>query len=373
MRGKRLGIAVAFAIVSMLIWSTGVVAQDPGFVPSMSDKMKYPEFNEPFVPSKPIPESAITRIAFSKDWLLENDMEPDAGTVTIVFPESWMVNQPRLAAGEEAAELVVPTQLLNDHNRSRRDGEIKVTLPYYYFDGLSVPEDAPETETVKAETDDLNRNDMDYVEREWYEPTGGDDITGARGRMRPYLYENEEDQYFVSFHEIEFGDQSTGDWVEIIVDMRDFESDTRLWFAMYDDGVWIQSFDCKTYIDIEDYGNYEVYKAHDEEEDYDYTSCWIEYPDDTWLYDYYRDDTPTDTYEDFVGSGELDEIQTWTEDFFLRTYYARLEYLLVDGDWCDTGDVQDLLEWDHRVSSSHVSITDYMGSTGLRFNMATYD
>jgi hypothetical protein len=92
-----------------------------------------------FTPSEPLPESELTRITFSKEWLLENDVEPDPGTVKITFPASWLEESPPVDAGDESIELTVPTDMLNAHNESTNPDEITVSFPVYYFDGLPAP------------------------------------------------------------------------------------------------------------------------------------------------------------------------------------------------------------------------------------------
>jgi len=95
----------------------------------------YEEF-QPRPPSTPLPQEELTRIVFSREWLIENDVEPDEGTVTITFPESWLREPPEIPEGEEIVELAVPTRLLMDHNTSDDPSQITVTFPDHYFDGL---------------------------------------------------------------------------------------------------------------------------------------------------------------------------------------------------------------------------------------------
>ncbi|MBN1152745.1 MAG: hypothetical protein JXA58_05990 [Dehalococcoidia bacterium] len=94
------------------------------------------EESQPRPPSTPLPQEELTRITFSRMWLLENDVEPDEGTVTITFPASWLQEPPEIPEGEETVELSVPERLLMDHNTSDNPTEITVTFPDYYFDGL---------------------------------------------------------------------------------------------------------------------------------------------------------------------------------------------------------------------------------------------
>ncbi|MDD4986034.1 MAG: hypothetical protein PHQ43_09635, partial [Dehalococcoidales bacterium] len=66
-------------------------------------------FFQPPMTSEPMPESELTRITFSKEWLLENDIKPDPETVKIIFPASWLVESPPVSADDESVELTVPT------------------------------------------------------------------------------------------------------------------------------------------------------------------------------------------------------------------------------------------------------------------------
>jgi hypothetical protein len=92
-----------------------------------------------FTPSEPLSESELTRITFSKEWLLENDVEPEPGTVKITFPASWLDESPPVSANDESVELTVPTKMLNAHNESTNPAQITVSFPNYYFKGLPVP------------------------------------------------------------------------------------------------------------------------------------------------------------------------------------------------------------------------------------------
>ncbi len=94
-------------------------------------------FFKPPMTSEPLPESELTRITFSKKWLLENDVEPDHATVKITFPSSWLEEPPPVAADDESIELTVPTDMLNAHNESANPNEITVSFPAYLFDGLT--------------------------------------------------------------------------------------------------------------------------------------------------------------------------------------------------------------------------------------------
>jgi hypothetical protein len=111
-------------------------AEDVCFIEIHAASYDSETFFQPPTASEPLPESELTRITFSKEWLLENDIEPDLGTVKITFPAAWIEESPPISAGEETVEFVVPTKILNAHNESDNPSEITVSFPVYYFDGL---------------------------------------------------------------------------------------------------------------------------------------------------------------------------------------------------------------------------------------------
>ncbi len=90
----------------------------------------------PWTSSTPLPQSEMTRITFSRDWLIENDVEPNPATIRVTFPSSWLETQPAIPEGEATVELSVPTRLLMDSNTSKNPDELTVTLPNRYFKGL---------------------------------------------------------------------------------------------------------------------------------------------------------------------------------------------------------------------------------------------
>jgi hypothetical protein len=100
-----------------------------------AQSFSYADF-QPGPPSTPLPQSEITRVVFSREWLIANDAESDPGTVEITFPASWLDEPPDVFEDEDTVELSVPTRLLMDHNTSDNPGEIAVKLPDHYFHGL---------------------------------------------------------------------------------------------------------------------------------------------------------------------------------------------------------------------------------------------
>jgi hypothetical protein len=95
-----------------------------------------PLYGPPSISSTPLPQTEMTRITFSRLWLIANEAERDLRTVEITFPASWLDEPPDIAEGEETVELALPMQHLMDHNTSDNPDELTVTFPDYYFDGL---------------------------------------------------------------------------------------------------------------------------------------------------------------------------------------------------------------------------------------------
>lgn len=374
MKRKTMGIVLAATIIAITVFGGSVLAGEsedqeksglPTFHPTIAEMKKYPAFYKPFVPSKPIPESQMTHITFAKDWLLKNDIEPDPGTVKITFPASWLQNPPLVTANVGNVELSVPTRLLKDHNESNNPDEITVSFPNYYFKGLPAPPvpSKPLIKNINGSTSGGGTRAIEYVQRMWYDHTAGDDIKGARGRVTPDTHENTEDETFIAYHEIEFGGDTYGDWVEIISDMRTDDADTSVWFALWKSNVWITTFDCGTNVPVGNTANYEFYTNTSEE----YTICWLEYPDDTWYMDWRSDSTPPTDYEDFVGSSELDTIGGISEEFYVLTDSVSIESLKTD-DWQAASYVNQRLDYDHSsADADYVGIGATLDSSGLFF------
>jgi len=86
--------------------------------------------------STPLPESEMTRIIFSRQWLLENDQDPGERYVKITFPESWLREPPNIPEGDEAVELRIPALWLAHNNESDNPDEITASFSVRFFDGL---------------------------------------------------------------------------------------------------------------------------------------------------------------------------------------------------------------------------------------------
>ncbi len=373
MKRKSIGIVLVAAVIALTVFAGSVLADEPEdqeksklptFRPTITEMKKYPDFYKPFVPSKPIPESEMTHITFAKDWLLKNDIEPDPGTIRITFPASWLQNPPFVTANEGNVELSVPTRLLKDHNESKSPDEITVSFPNYYFKGLPAPPipSKPVIKNIDGSTSGGSRA-IEYSQAMFYDHTAGDDITGALGRVVPYTHDNDQNETFLAYHEIEFHGDTSGDVVEIISDMRTDDADTSVWFALFQSGGWITSFDCGTNVSVGDTANYEFYTNTSGE----YTICWLEYPDDTWYMDYRDDSTPPTDYEWFVGSSEFDTVGGISEEFYVYTNPVSVESLKTD-DWQAASYVDQRLDYDSSsADEDYVGIGATLNSSGLFF------
>jgi len=208
---KRIGLAVfmVIAVISLLVPAVAVLADDSEefWHPSIADKKLHPDYLKPFESSTPVPKSEIAHITIPKDWLLENDMEPNPSAVTITFPERWARETPGCAPLEDTVELCVPKRMLADANCSKNPSEFSVTFPNRYFKGLEVPANTPRYTLERDEAPSSKDGvvGIDYGEYRFYlNEDGYDHIVGARGTVVPYTYRNEDEEDFVSYHEIEF-------------------------------------------------------------------------------------------------------------------------------------------------------------------------
>lgn len=384
---KRIGLTVlmVIAVISLLVPVVAVLADDSSeesWHPSIADKKLHPDYLKPFESSTPVPESEIAHITIPKDWLLNNDMEPNPSTVTITFPERWVRDAPKCAPLEDTVELCVPKRMLADANRSKNPSEFSVTFPNRYFKGLEVPENTPKyaIDPPEAKAGSVG---VDHMERRWYEHSSGyDDIVGARGTVTPYSYMNPDDEDFVSYHEIEFGGSNASkDWIEIICEMRDMEDDAKIWFAIYPNGSesfyeWIK---VETMVEIGDECYWEFYtKDYGEGPGDEYHMFWLNY-DDEWYFDSLDDTSPPDHYDHFVGSAELDHLYNESEDDYLvTTFDLFIDNFLVEVEseeyeWQPSDYIQDALTYDKSETDTNVEVSRSLEESGLYFGYLSYD
>jgi len=372
MKRKMMCLGLLIAAACSLTVGPGILADSPSGADNAT--VREAELDEQSEPCLPVPESEMTRITFSMDWLVQNDTAADPWTVTIVFPEKWTKESPKLASDEKAIELVVPTRLLRDHNSSKKDGELAVTFPSYYFNGFPLPEEPPSPPSEKPIEGDSKA--MDYVEREWYQASTDDPITGASGRVRPSYYYNPYDQDSCAYQEIEFHTDTYFDVGEIIVEFGEDEEDTKVWFEILNNNNPVGGFECEVEdVDIDEWVNYELYFDYDPGGWEHYWMCWLEYPEDTWYYDHYTDSSNwPEEFIQFAGSSELKRYGEWTDEFWVECEYLRMQHLQVDGEWEDSDEVHDRIEYDERDPASHVQVIDNLYSnSGLRFETYAYN
>jgi len=213
---------------------------------------------------------------------------------------------------------------------------------------------------------------LEYQERRWYENAQGeDDITGACGYVSPYDWDNDYDETFFTYHELEFtGDSGDSDFVEIISQLETNEGDTRVWIYYKIDNQNVFDLDCNVLVDVGDLLYYEYYVDYDPEEGEDYIMCWLEYDGD-WYSDYRYDETAPDHYEWFIGSAELDPKGSLEEGFVARSSLT-IERLRVDDDW-EPPSVEDALVFYDVDYASHVWVGSLLDESGLEILCRSYD
>ena len=111
---------------------TTTIATDPGWThPPMVFPTDYT-----FTPTPPIPDSEMTTIVFSLEWLRKNDQWPDSSGFKVTFPTSWLTNAPPVPEGETPITLWVPTKLLMDNDENPDPNFITAALFDLFFKGL---------------------------------------------------------------------------------------------------------------------------------------------------------------------------------------------------------------------------------------------
>jgi hypothetical protein len=368
MNFKKSIILISILMISSLLLFTNIVFAedtetqnkdaDEGFYPTIIDKKQSLKFNGNTEQGKPLPESEITRVKFSKDWVIKNDIDPNPVSIKITFPAAWIEKSPILIEDEISVELIVPTNILNCHNTSKNTEEITVVFPYYYFTNYPSPvfPTSPEIEDIKS-TKNGGLKDIEYEQRIRYAATSGDYILGAAGTVRPYTYENDADETFVAYHEIEtYG--AINDCIEIISDMETTEASTKVWYAIWNNHNNVFSGgNVRIYVDVGDSVYYEWWLNTG------YYNLYLYYDGD-WYGDYFYDSTPSSYFDVFKGSSELDPIGGITEEFFVYTNPVSIIDLYTDN-WNGASYVNQRLDYDSSSSDEdYVGIASSIGSTG---------
>lgn len=216
-----------------------VMADSPDMPPSIMNLYhKNPDLLKPINPMNQVTESEMVSVKFNQDWLSKNDLNPNPYTVTITFPAEWVQGY---SAVNDLGSIVlsIPRQLLMDHNVSKSEGEISVTLPNDYFKGLPTPPTSPpDLMDVSQTKGGYSTDAIEYVQRIKYVPSAGTSIIGAYGRVVPNTTYNPSSETFLAYQEIENGGTGGGnDWIEVVMEYSYSPSRTRIWFAYFDNST----------------------------------------------------------------------------------------------------------------------------------------
>jgi hypothetical protein len=307
----------------------------------------------------------MIRLAFSLDWICQNDIDTDPQTVKITFPQSWIKAPPPISNESQLVTLNIPTQLLFDHNKSKDTKEITVSFPNYYFDGLPSSEITSVPSDIEPDRDDNATDAIEYAERMWYNHNAGDYITGARGRVVPTYHYNEGEDFIV-YQEIEFYGYGGGDdAIEIISDIRPNVDDTKVWVAVWRDGTWISSFNLGLLADIGDEIHYEFYTRS-----YSGYICWLQDTEGYWYNGTCADSTLPSDFRYITGSCEIDTVNGLSENFTVCTYPITVEGLETAPSyaWSSSSYVDQRFDfWYQDADAPHVYITSTLTQSGLFF------
>lgn len=327
---KAMGIVAVVLMVMVVVVPVGAddgkTVEKPDFTPSIADKKMYEKFYEPRKITPPLPASEITNITFSKVWISERDEDWRSDVVKITFPASWLSKPPEVREnGAQLVTLRVPRELLKFLDTNKDPDKITVDLPSKMFEGYSdAGEMAEDVSPLLLPHSEIGSGSgtkaIEYQERYWYHRTRTD-VTGVTGKARPYYYSND-GETFVSYHEREIYSDSAGDLAEIISEITD-DGDCYVWVAIYDDHEWITPWNwLRVEASLQEYVDYYVFL-----DDGDW-NVWLY--DGNWHYNSYEDDDATHINW-LVGSTELDSVGGISEDFIVRTYPIRDDYVYYGG------------------------------------------
>jgi hypothetical protein len=88
-------------------------------------------------PGSRVPESEMTNLVFSYEWLVKNNQWDDNGnSFKVTFPISWLTNPLPVPTGETSVTLRVPTQLLLHHDENPDPDVYTGSFPRSYFLGM---------------------------------------------------------------------------------------------------------------------------------------------------------------------------------------------------------------------------------------------
>ncbi len=337
----------------------------------MADMQKSPDFGKPVTPTEKLPESELTHILFSHDWLISNDADPDPNAIKITFPKSWTQETPLVK--DTPIELIVPTRLLNSSNTSINSNEMTVTFPTRYFKGLPIVPNTSNTKNSASATGGVYAVDnIEYQEALGYDASNGDNITGAWGDVTPYYYSNSGESFWV-YHEIEFHtnhdprpgfDDPYYDTFEIVSVMGS-QTTTRVFVAVYRDGQWATA---PSFLSINvNFGDCIGYQFMIESWGW---ACYFQDTSYNWYYNSLTDSTPPSRLIYIAGSAEIDTMGGISNDFMAETYPLTVKGLETNGSSWQTASYisqrfSDTRKWTQYAQYASVSGT--LNLSGLSF------
>ncbi len=99
---------------------------------------------DPTLSSSPtVPESEMTTVILSYEWLVSHNEGPDQNSFRVTFPASWLSEPPPLAPGETPVTLRAPTELLLSHDEDADPDVFSGLLPAMFFTDLPQPASSP--------------------------------------------------------------------------------------------------------------------------------------------------------------------------------------------------------------------------------------
>ena len=372
-RPARVVLATVITILLLISPASAVQAENERLDPpmwgtSIVAKMQYE--NDPIILTPPVPESEMSHIKFSEKWIFENDLNSHPKAVKVAFPTSWVNNTERQQISGMSVDLSIPTQMLKDANKSQDPEEILVTFTYIFFKGLpTLPTKSLDNNFESSDSSDVDVKGGLRFTPDYYKVIGynnqGDEILGAEGIVYPTDNYNESND-FNSYHEIQYSDiyGKYGDGVEIICEIQD-DGDIYVWYAVMDDGD--QEVVSRNWlivqVDIEDEIEYYFYLSGSTLRAYLYDTSW--HSNTVTV-------SPTDDYYWVNGSNEF-EVNSISDDFYLRTAPISCEFLYVDGNWEDQYYVNENLDYyGESPDNDYVDVYSYLDEyDGLRFNQVT--
>lgn len=199
------------------------------------------------------------------------------------------------------------------------------------------------------------------MRRLYYDHTAGDGITGFSGRIVPYSFYNPSGESFLTYQEIEFYGNTSGDAVEIVSAMESAGSSKAVKFAVWRSNSCDFTFGVS--VSTGDTVDYE-FTTHSAS---GYTDCWLRVNGGSWNYRNYYDATAATDYTWIDPDSEIDTIGGLSGAIFTDTYPLSIENLETSGStWHSASYVDQRLDYDHSdPSASYVDVSATLNSSGL--------